>query len=109
MPLLFMVSIPRCGQTLSPKAEGLFQRAIFQSGVATVGSYTTKNPLPQAQVAGGSLLTAPSLPPPQPLFWHQIIANLTGCDHSSTEEMIQCVKGKPQEELIRVTKKVRLG
>ncbi|TWW76180.1 Carboxylesterase 5A [Takifugu flavidus] len=73
-------------KTLSPKAEGLFQRAIFQSGVATVGSYTIKDPLPQAK----------------------IIANLTGCDHSSTEEMIQCVKGKPTEELIHVTKKMKI-
>eukprot|EP00066_Takifugu_rubripes_P026358 XP_011615624.1 PREDICTED: carboxylesterase 4A [Takifugu rubripes] len=72
--------------TLSPKAEGLFQRAIFQSGVATVGSYTIKDPLPQAK----------------------IVANLTGCDHSSTEEMVQCVKGKPTEELIHVTKKMKI-
>lgn len=50
--LLFTVSIPQWEQTLSPKAEGLFQRAIFQSGVATVGSYTIKNPLPQAKVGG---------------------------------------------------------
>uniref|UniRef100_A0A3B4FEA0 Carboxylic ester hydrolase n=1 Tax=Pundamilia nyererei TaxID=303518 RepID=A0A3B4FEA0_9CICH len=36
--------------TLSPQAKGLFQRAIFQSGVATLGTYTTNHPLSQAQV-----------------------------------------------------------
>lgn len=37
-------------QTLSPLAKGLFQRAIFQSGVATVGAYTTNKPLGEAKV-----------------------------------------------------------
>uniref|UniRef100_A0A8C7LB01 Carboxylic ester hydrolase n=1 Tax=Oncorhynchus kisutch TaxID=8019 RepID=A0A8C7LB01_ONCKI len=31
--------------TLSPLAKGLFHRAIFQSGVATLGTYTSKEPL----------------------------------------------------------------
>uniref|UniRef100_H3CFZ4 Carboxylic ester hydrolase n=1 Tax=Tetraodon nigroviridis TaxID=99883 RepID=H3CFZ4_TETNG len=72
--------------TLSPKAEGLFQRAIFQSGVATIGSYTIRDPRPQAK----------------------IVANLTGCQQSSTEEMIRCVKGKKREDLIRVAKQMRI-
>lgn len=37
-------------QTLSPKAKGLFQRAIFQSGVATLGTYTSEHPLTNAKV-----------------------------------------------------------
>lgn len=37
-------------QTLSPLANGLFHRAIFQSGVATVGTYTTNKPLGEAKV-----------------------------------------------------------
>lgn len=37
-------------QTLSPQAKGLFQRAIFQSGVATLGTYTTSHPLGHAKV-----------------------------------------------------------
>uniref|UniRef100_A0A3B4TE44 Carboxylic ester hydrolase n=1 Tax=Seriola dumerili TaxID=41447 RepID=A0A3B4TE44_SERDU len=36
--------------TLSPQAKGLFQRAIFQSGVATLGTYTTSHPLSYAKV-----------------------------------------------------------
>lgn len=96
-------------QTLSPKAEGLFKRAIFQSGVATVGSYTMKDPLPQAKVVHpGRRRSACLVACFQPVFWHQIIANLTGCDHSSTREMIQCVRGKTKEDLIRVTKEVHL-
>ena len=37
-------------QTLSPQAKGLFQRAIFQSGVGIVGAYTTNHPLGYAKV-----------------------------------------------------------
>lgn len=37
-------------QTLSPQAKGLFHRAIFQSGVATIGTYTTSHPLGYAKV-----------------------------------------------------------
>lgn len=37
-------------QTMSPQAKGLFQRAIFQSGVGTIGTYTTSRPLDDAKV-----------------------------------------------------------
>ncbi|XP_056272612.1 carboxylesterase 3 isoform X2 [Pseudoliparis swirei] len=70
--------------TLSPQAKGLFQRAIFQSGVATLGKYITKHPLRHAK----------------------IVANLTGCERSSTEELVQCVSGKSEEELVEATKKM---
>uniref|UniRef100_A0A672FAF9 Carboxylic ester hydrolase n=1 Tax=Salarias fasciatus TaxID=181472 RepID=A0A672FAF9_SALFA len=36
--------------TLSPLAAGLFHRAIFQSGVATLGTYTTRHPEAHAEV-----------------------------------------------------------
>ncbi|XP_038562562.1 carboxylesterase 3 isoform X2 [Micropterus salmoides] len=72
--------------TLSPQAEGLFQRAIFQSGVATLGTYTTSHPLGHAK----------------------IVANLTGCDRSSTEELVQCMRGKSKDELVDTTKKMKL-
>ncbi|XP_028286767.1 carboxylesterase 3 isoform X2 [Parambassis ranga] len=72
--------------TLSPQAKGLFQRAIFQSGVATLGTYNTNHPLPHAQ----------------------IVANLTGCAHSSTQELVQCVKGKSKDELVTATKKMKI-
>ncbi|KAL6107418.1 ces5a [Pungitius sinensis] len=72
--------------TLSPQARGLFQRAIFQSGVATLGTYTTKLPLGHAQ----------------------IVANLSGCNFSSTEELVVCMRGKSEEELVDATKKMRI-
>ncbi|XP_023253090.1 carboxylesterase 5A-like [Seriola lalandi dorsalis] len=72
--------------TLSPQAKGLFQRAIFQSGVATLGTYTTSHPLSYAK----------------------IVANLTGCDRSSTEELVQCMRGKSIDELVAVTKKMKI-
>nr|XP_040018493.1 carboxylesterase 5A-like isoform X1 [Gasterosteus aculeatus aculeatus] len=72
--------------TLSPQARGLFQRAIFQSGVATLGTYTTKHPLGHAK----------------------IVANLTGCNFSSTEEVVACMRGKSKEELVDATKKMRI-
>ncbi|GLD67629.1 carboxylesterase 5A-like isoform X1 [Lates japonicus] len=72
--------------TLSPQAKGLFQRAIFQSGVATLGTYTTSHPLSYAK----------------------IVANLTECDCSSTEELVQCMRGKSKEELIEATKKMKI-
>uniref|UniRef100_A0A3Q3W412 Carboxylic ester hydrolase n=1 Tax=Mola mola TaxID=94237 RepID=A0A3Q3W412_MOLML len=72
--------------TLSPQAKGLFQRAIFQSGVGTVGAYTTNHPLGYAK----------------------IVANLTRCDHRSSEELIRCVRRKTKDELIDVTKKMTI-
>lgn len=72
--------------TLSPKAKGLFHRAIFQSGVATLGTYTTSNPLTYAQ----------------------IISNLTECSHSSTEEIVRCIKAKSKDELVAATKKMKI-
>ncbi|XP_075898892.1 carboxylesterase 3 [Nelusetta ayraudi] len=72
--------------TLSPLAKGLFQRAIFQSGVATVGAYTTNKPLGEAK----------------------IVANLTGCEYSNTEELVRCMKGQSREQLISVTKKMKI-
>ncbi|RVE72128.1 hypothetical protein OJAV_G00058620 [Oryzias javanicus] len=72
--------------TLSPHADGLFQRAIFQSGVATLGTYTTDDPLSHARV----------------------IANITSCSDSNTEELVRCIRGKSQNELVAATKKMKI-
>ncbi|XP_078114181.1 carboxylesterase 3 isoform X1 [Sander vitreus] len=72
--------------TLSPQAKGLFHRAIFQSGVATLGTYTTNHPLDHAK----------------------IVANLTGCDRSSTEELVHCMRGKSKDELVDAAKKMKI-
>ncbi|XP_061577118.1 carboxylesterase 3 [Cololabis saira] len=72
--------------TLSPKAKGLFQRAIFQSGVATLGTYTSEHPLTNAKT----------------------VANMTGCGDRSTEELVRCMKGKSVEDLVDATKKLTI-
>ncbi|KAM9814548.1 carboxylesterase 3 [Syngnathus typhle] len=72
--------------TLSPLAKGLFQRAIFQSGVATVGTYTSNN-------SSGLV---------------KIVANLTGCDDNTSQELVQCLRGKSKEELVDATKKMKI-
>ncbi|XP_056138161.1 carboxylesterase 5A-like [Lampris incognitus] len=72
--------------TLSPQAGGLFHRAIFQSGVATLGTYSTKEPFIQAKV----------------------VANLTGCERSTTEELVRCMKGISEEDLINATKQMKV-
>ncbi|KAM8862076.1 fatty acyl-CoA hydrolase precursor, medium chain-like [Synchiropus picturatus] len=72
--------------TLSPLASGLFHRAIFQSGVAMLGAYATAQPLAHAKV----------------------VANLTGCDSSSTQELVSCVRGRSQAELIDATKRMKI-
>nr|XP_061813045.1 carboxylesterase 5A-like [Nerophis lumbriciformis] len=72
--------------TLSPLAKGLFHRAIFQSGVATVGTYTRSHSL-------GLVKT---------------VANLTGCDDITSQELVQCLRGKSKDELVDATKKMKI-
>lgn len=72
--------------SLSPLAKGLFHRAIFQSGVATLGSYTTHNPLTNAM----------------------IVANLTGCARSTTEEIVTCIKTMTKGQLVDAAKKTQI-
>uniref|UniRef100_A0A673JMD6 Carboxylic ester hydrolase n=1 Tax=Sinocyclocheilus rhinocerous TaxID=307959 RepID=A0A673JMD6_9TELE len=61
--------------TLSPMTKGLFQRAIFQSGVETTG---------------GLLHQRPS----------DVVANVTECDFSSNEVLTKCIKELTEEQII---------
>ncbi|XP_077453654.1 carboxylesterase 3 [Stigmatopora argus] len=72
--------------TLSPKAKGLFHRAIFQSGVATIGTYTRSN--------SSDLV--------------KIVANLMGCDNTRSQDLVKCLRGKSKEELVGATKKMKI-
>ncbi|XP_029951956.1 carboxylesterase 3 [Salarias fasciatus] len=72
--------------TLSPLAAGLFHRAIFQSGVATLGTYTTRHPEAHAEV----------------------VFSLTGCEGGSTQDKVLCLKTKSQDELVTATKKMKI-
>ncbi|XP_012688033.2 carboxylesterase 5A-like [Clupea harengus] len=68
---------------LSPLSKGLFHRAVLQSGSATVAGYSTNTPA----------------------VFAQMVANVTDCDSSSTEALVQCLRQKNEEELINVMKK----
>ncbi|XP_051513379.1 carboxylesterase 5A-like [Myxocyprinus asiaticus] len=72
--------------TLSQMAKGLFHRAIFQSGVATVASFSTK----------------------EPLVYAKMVANFTECDFSSTEVLVKCMKELTQEQLINASVKQKI-
>ncbi|XP_036431764.1 uncharacterized protein ces2b isoform X1 [Colossoma macropomum] len=67
-------------QILSPLSAGLFRSAIAESGTATMGALMTDNPLPIAQ--------------------H--LAEVSGCDISSTKKMVDCVMQLSEEDLHRV-------
>ncbi|KAK2848029.1 hypothetical protein Q7C36_009711 [Tachysurus vachellii] len=70
--------------TLSPLAKGLFHRAIFQSGTATVVPYSKKDTTAFAKV----------------------IANVTECDNNS-ELLVKCLKEKTEEDMIKAMKAVK--
>ncbi|XP_061773332.1 carboxylesterase 5A-like [Nerophis ophidion] len=72
--------------TLSPQAQGLFHRAIFQSGVAMVGAYTSRPSLGLVKIVG----------------------NLTGCNDITSQILVQCLRGKSKQELIDATKKMKI-
>ncbi|XP_075392833.1 carboxylesterase 3-like [Tenrec ecaudatus] len=63
---------------LSPLAQGLFHRAIAQSGV----------------------ITMPGLVNPNPLSLAQAFADSVACSSSSSAEMLQCLRLKPAEDMV---------
>ncbi|KAL7858335.1 hypothetical protein AOLI_G00184370 [Acnodon oligacanthus] len=67
-------------QILSPLSAGLFRSAIAASGTAAMDAIVTDNPLPIAQ--------------------H--LAEVSGCDISSTKKMVDCVMQLSEEDLQRV-------
>ncbi|XP_064191590.1 carboxylesterase 3 [Anguilla rostrata] len=71
---------------LSPLSAGLFHKAIPQSGVATVGTFSSGDSMSQAKM----------------------LANLTGCSHDVSEQLVQCLKLKTEEDFIKTTKNLRI-
>ncbi|XP_075392834.1 carboxylesterase 3-like [Tenrec ecaudatus] len=63
---------------LSPLAQGLFHRAIAQSGVITIPGVLNPNPLSLAQA----------------------FADSVACRSSSSAEMLQCLRLKPAEDMV---------
>ncbi|XP_068017759.1 fatty acyl-CoA hydrolase precursor, medium chain-like [Melanerpes formicivorus] len=68
---------------LSPLAKGLFHKAISESGTA-VKLLFTEEPLEEAQR----------------------VAAAAGCDQSSSAAMVECLRGKTEEEIIEITLKM---
>ncbi|XP_038004124.1 fatty acyl-CoA hydrolase precursor, medium chain-like [Motacilla alba alba] len=71
---------------LSPLAKGLFHKAISESGTAALGLFTD-----------------------QPKEDAQKIAAVSGCDKSSSAAMVECLRGKTEEELIQITLKMDMS
>eukprot|EP00058_Branchiostoma_floridae_P011966 XP_002597454.1 hypothetical protein BRAFLDRAFT_223128 [Branchiostoma floridae] len=67
-----------CYHVVSPLSQGLFQRAISQSGTCR----TTGNPLSQ------------------PLEVAAVLAEAVGCDGRDTGSMVSCLRQKPADELV---------
>ncbi|XP_041273042.1 fatty acyl-CoA hydrolase precursor, medium chain-like [Onychostruthus taczanowskii] len=70
---------------LSPLAKGLFHKAISESGTAALGLFTD-----------------------QPKEDAQKIAAVSGCEKSSSAAMVECLRGKTEEELLQATQKMDL-
>ncbi|XP_071771136.1 fatty acyl-CoA hydrolase precursor, medium chain-like [Centroberyx gerrardi] len=70
---------------MSPLADGLFHKAIAMSGVAPLEAHYTNNPLAMAKM----------------------IANLTECDDSNNEKLVQCIKGKSEEDMLSAIKQMK--
>ncbi|KAM7011214.1 fatty acyl-CoA hydrolase precursor, medium chain-like [Passerculus sandwichensis] len=68
---------------LSPLAKGLFHKAISESGTAAQGFFTD-----------------------QPKEDAQKIAAVSGCEKSSSAAMVECLRGKTEEELLQIKQKM---
>ncbi|XP_036399721.1 carboxylesterase 5A-like [Megalops cyprinoides] len=67
-------------QLLSPLSSGLFHRAIAESGTAEMKMLLSHNPLAIAQV----------------------VANVSGCDITSSKEIVECLMQKTEEDILHV-------
>ncbi|XP_076861709.1 uncharacterized protein ces2b isoform X2 [Brachyhypopomus gauderio] len=69
-------------QILSPLSTGLYRYAIAESGTAAMEAIMTTNPLPAAQT----------------------VANVSGCNWSSTKTIVDCIMKLTKEDLLRIGK-----
>uniref|UniRef100_A0A6I8P6K3 Carboxylesterase 4A n=1 Tax=Ornithorhynchus anatinus TaxID=9258 RepID=A0A6I8P6K3_ORNAN len=70
---------------LSPLSRGLFHRAISQSGTALIKPFITYRPLELAKK----------------------IAKVAGCDNSSSSDLVQCLREKPERQLVKASRKMK--
>uniref|UniRef100_A0A8C9JYD0 Carboxylesterase 5A n=1 Tax=Panthera tigris altaica TaxID=74533 RepID=A0A8C9JYD0_PANTA len=85
----FSWSLVFCLQILSPMANGLFHKAIMQSGVAIL-------PL---------VMRSPGDERKKDL---QVLAHICGCHASDSAALLQCLRAKPPEELLDISKVKRV-
>ncbi|XP_049976783.1 carboxylesterase 1D-like [Alexandromys fortis] len=71
---------------LSPLAKNLFHRAISQSGVALTAALFTENVKPIAE----------------------LVANLSGCETTTSAVMVHCLRQKTEEELMETSQRMKL-
>ncbi|TRZ00565.1 hypothetical protein DNTS_032496 [Danionella cerebrum] len=69
--------------TLSPMSKDLFQRAIFQSGVATVLGFSIEDHS----------------------IYAKTVANVTECDFTTSEALVKCMREMTEEQIIEAAKK----
>ncbi|XP_075851693.1 carboxylesterase 4A [Microcebus murinus] len=72
------------GLMMSPLAQGLFHRAISQSGTAVLKIFITPDPLKVAKK----------------------VAHLAGCNHNSTQILVKCLRALSGAKVIHVSKKM---
>ncbi|XP_021488749.1 carboxylesterase 4A isoform X1 [Meriones unguiculatus] len=72
------------GLLMSPLAQGLFHRAISQSGTAILKVFITHDPLKTAKK----------------------VAHLAGCNHNSTKIMVECMRALSGDQVMHVSKKM---
>ncbi|XP_032013477.1 LOW QUALITY PROTEIN: carboxylesterase 4A [Hylobates moloch] len=73
------------GLMMSPLASGLFHRAISQSGTVLLRLFITRNPLKVAKK----------------------VAHLAGCNHNSTQILVNCLRALSGAKVMRVSNKMR--
>ncbi|XP_062033238.1 cocaine esterase-like [Lepus europaeus] len=71
---------------LSPMSQGLFHGAIMQSGVVL---------LPRFIVNSSDVISA-------------MVANLSACDHKNSKAFVDCLRGKSAEEMLAITKALKI-
>ncbi|XP_041506466.1 carboxylesterase 4A [Microtus oregoni] len=72
------------GLLMSPLAQGLFHRAISQSGTAILKVFIMSEPLKAAKK----------------------VAHVAGCDHDNTKIMVECLRALSENEVMHVSKRM---
>ncbi|XP_005415159.1 PREDICTED: cocaine esterase-like [Chinchilla lanigera] len=71
---------------LSPMSQGLFHGAIMESGVAL---------LPDLISSSHEAIST-------------VVANMSGCGNIDSEAMVRCLRGKSEEEIVAITKSLKI-